>query len=125
MIDYTPPKWMKTPQDKWRLDEIKSGVIVNSYNVKVPLVIFGRTPPPMDSIIHGSAAAENEDEGDNNGCLIILTAHESCSRLHARIAFDSSGIPWLRDLGSGNGTKGKGVCHVFSVCLLLLDIFFK
>ncbi len=27
-----------------------------------------------------------------------------CSRLHARIAFDSYGSPWLRDLGSGNGT---------------------
>lgn len=27
-----------------------------------------------------------------------------CSRLHARIAFDSTGTPWLRDLGSANGT---------------------
>ena len=33
-----------------------------------------------------------------------MTAHESCSRQHARIAFDAHGTPWLRDLGSGNGT---------------------
>ena len=34
-----------------------------------------------------------------------MTAHESCSRLHARIAFTShSGTPYLKDLGSGNGT---------------------
>lgn len=127
MTDYSPPKWMKPPQgnNHWRLDEIKSGVIVNSYNIKVPLVIFGRTPPPplppirMDhrtdttSTIPPGTSVEEETQQENKGYLTILTVHESCSRLHARIAFDSNGIPWLRDLGSGNGTKGKEDCAVF------------
>lgn len=30
--------------------------------------------------------------------------HESASRQHARIAFDSNGIPWLKDLKSTHGT---------------------
>lgn len=34
----------------------------------------------------------------------VELAHESCSRRHARIAFDSRGIPWLRDLESTHGT---------------------
>ena len=34
----------------------------------------------------------------------ITLAHESISRQHARIAFDSQGIPWLRDLQSTHGT---------------------
>lgn len=38
----------------------------------------------------------------------VVTLHESCSRLHARIAFDGGGTPWLRDLGSGNGTFVNG-----------------
>ena len=40
--------------------------------------------------------------------VTIPTLHESCSRVHARIAFDSTGTPWLRDLGSGNGTLVNG-----------------
>jgi hypothetical protein len=35
----------------------------------------------------------------------IVVAHASCSRLHARIAFDSAGTPWLRDLASTHGTR--------------------
>ena len=35
---------------------------------------------------------------------ISYSKNTGCSRLHARIAFDSTGTPWLRDLGSGNGT---------------------
>ena len=33
----------------------------------------------------------------------IVLYHESCSRRHARVAFDSRGVPWLRDLGSAHG----------------------
>jgi hypothetical protein len=40
--------------------------------------------------------------------VTVPALHESCSRVHARIAFDSSGTPWLRDLGSGNGTLVNG-----------------
>jgi pSer/pThr/pTyr-binding forkhead associated (FHA) protein len=92
MSTYQAPEWMQVPpaifsQDEWKLDEIKNGVVVTSHNL-TPLVTFGRAPV---------TGIENS--------LAILTAHESCSRLHARIAFDSQGIPWLRDLGSGNGTK--------------------
>ncbi len=41
---------------------------------------------------------------DDPSLVDIVTSHESCSRRHARIAFDRDGTPWLRDLGSGNGT---------------------
>jgi len=88
MSNYHPPKWIVNPETKkWKLDEIKNGIIVHSHELTAPLVTFGRTPGVK-------------------GALAIFTAHESCSRLHARIAFDSTGTPWLRDLGSGNGTKG-------------------
>ena len=88
MSDYHPPKWIVNPEkNKWKLDEIKDGIIVHFHELTAPLVTFGRTPGVK-------------------GALAIVTAHESCSRLHARIAFDSTGTPWLRDLGSGNGTKG-------------------
>ncbi len=36
--------------------------------------------------------------------IILHYVYVGCSRLHARIAFDSTGTPWLRDLESGNGT---------------------
>ncbi len=41
---------------------------------------------------------------DDPSLVDIVTSHESCSRRHAQIAFDRDGTPWLRDLGSGNGT---------------------
>lgn len=103
MSTYNPPKWTKAPNANWRLDEIKSGVIVNSYALEgIPLVIFGRTPTA--AVLSGTTDQQQENLLGSS-YLTITTAHESCSRLHARIAFDSSGIPWLRDLGSGNGTK--------------------
>ena len=107
---YSPPTWMNPPKENtWRLDEIKSGVIVNSYALNVPLVIFGRTPPSCPSLPPAATRVDHCPQADNDAFLFlaIVTAHESCSRIHARIAFDSKGVPWLRDLGSGNGTKGK------------------
>lgn len=86
MSTYHAPNWMQNPSSGWKLDEIKNGIIVNSYDLNNALISFGRTP-------------------GIKGATGIFTAHESCSRLHARIAFDSNGTPWLRDLGSGNGTK--------------------
>jgi len=91
-MSYIKPTWCSPPpsssSSQWRLDEIKNGIIVDSHTISTAIVAFGR-------------AAELEDADATNIC----TAHESCSRLHARIAFDSNGVPWLRDLGSGNGTK--------------------
>ena len=98
MASYRPPEWMKPPSVQtsllssnceWKLDEIKGGIVVASHVLKTPLITFGRVPP--SSPMKESSA--------------IVTAHESCSRLHARIAFDAQGTPWLRDLQSGNGTK--------------------
>jgi len=114
MSTYNPPKWMADPRNKiWKLDEIKNGVVVDSHELNASLVTFGRTP-------------------EIKGAHAIITAHESCSRLHARIAFDSTGTPWLRDLGSGNGTKGTLSVEYLSTIalytLLLLSmslIYFK
>lgn len=107
LLEYSPPAWLISGDEllgitsadstndidgtaTWRLDEIKSGVIVGQHSLHgVPLIIFGRVVPE-------SALPDNSQ--------FIITAHESCSRLHARIAFDQSGLPWLRDLGSNNGT---------------------
>lgn len=41
---------------------------------------------------------------DDPSLVDVVTAHESCSRLHARLAFDSSGNLWLSDLKANNGT---------------------
>jgi hypothetical protein len=114
MSTYNPPKWMADPRNKiWKLDEIKNGVVVDSHELNASLVTFGRTP-------------------EIKGAHAFITAHESCSRLHARIAFDSTGTPWLRDLGSGNGTKGTLSVEYLSTIalytLLLLSmslIYFK
>ena len=74
----------------WRLDEIKGGLTICQHSLHgIPLILFGRVSPEA-TLPHES--------------LFVLTAHESCSRMHARIAFDRSGLPWLRDLGSNNGT---------------------
>jgi len=104
MLDYAPPSWIiksskladitladDDTKSTWNLDEIKAGVIVCEHNLHaVPLILFGRVLPDIPL------------PGENTH--FIITAHESCSRLHARIAFDQSGSPWLRDLGSNNGT---------------------
>lgn len=88
MSKYVAPTWMHPPSsDDWSLDEIKGGVIVNTYPLRNSLILFGRSPL-----------------SEFKSSAFITTAHESCSRLHARIAFDKSGSPWLRDLGSANKT---------------------
>ena len=98
---YQQPEWCQNPPPStWSLDEIKNGSIINTYRLDQSCVTFGRA----------------EDQ------VSIVTAHPSCSRLHARIAFDMNtlsnsfssssssssslilGTPWLRDLGSAHGT---------------------
>mmetsp|Transcript_19864 Transcript_19864/g.35930 ORF Transcript_19864/g.35930 Transcript_19864/m.35930 type:complete len:639 (-) Transcript_19864:3-1919(-) len=83
------PSWSRPPQHAWSLDEIKHGNILSTHSlnnvIQTQCVTFGRI-------------------ADDPAIVDIVTAHESCSRLHARIAFDQNGTPWLRDLGSGNGT---------------------
>ena len=37
--------------------------------------------------------------------MSIPTAHPSCSRIHARLAFDEMGRAWLKDMGSTHGTR--------------------
>lgn len=68
------------------MDEIKGGVLVANHAIQTASTTFGRAADVVS----------------------IPTLHESCSRVHARIAFDSMGVPWLRDLGSGNGTTVGG-----------------
>lgn len=85
--------WICPPHAAWSLDEVKLGNVVSTYSLNEIItnnddhcgVVFGRI-------------------ADDPSLVDIVTAHESCSRRHARLAFDRNGTPWLRDLGSGNGT---------------------
>lgn len=84
-LDFKEPAWAVAPPttDSWTLLEIKSGVEVADYKLDNACTLFGRAVDKPN----------------------IQLNHESCSRLHARIAFDSTGVPWLRDLGSSHGTS--------------------
>lgn len=81
------PSWAVPPpsNDTWTLVEIKGGVEVASYPFQQKCIVLGRAASDL-------------------GTHHVTLAHESCSRHHARIAFDSGGIPWLRDLASSHGT---------------------
>jgi pSer/pThr/pTyr-binding forkhead associated (FHA) protein len=80
---YNEPAWAQKPSQEWSLLEIKSGVECSTYELQTrKCTILGRA----EDMVH------------------IALAHESCSRQHGRIAFDSQGIPWLRDLQSTHGT---------------------
>ena len=69
---------------QWKLIEIKNGVELAEHSLgHKACVIFGRAVDQVD----------------------IVLSHESCSRQHARIAFDgATGTPWLMDLQSTHGT---------------------
>ena len=91
--------WTRPPQHGWSLDEVKQGNVVATYSLK--------------DIIQTHYNSRNNGDGfgvtfgriaDDPSLVDIVTSHESCSRRHARIAFDRDGTPWLRDMGSGNGT---------------------
>ena len=83
-MSYQEPEWaVKPSQGEWYLTEIKGGMEVGKYRLdKRATTIFGRAT----DMVH------------------IPLNHESASRQHARISFDSQGIPWLRDLKSTHGT---------------------
>lgn len=82
MADYQKPSWCQVPGHTWTLIEIKNGTEIAQHLLKGACTVIGRAADLVD----------------------VELAHESCSRRHARIAFDSRGIPWLRDLGSTHGT---------------------
>jgi pSer/pThr/pTyr-binding forkhead associated (FHA) protein len=81
MSDYQQPPWTAPPTGDWKLLEIKGGIQLTTH-VLVRCTVLGRAEDVVD----------------------IHLAHESCSRQHARIAFDQTGTPWLRDLGSTHGS---------------------
>lgn len=97
---WKPPSWSCSPPPthRWHLDELKNGHVVATHS--------------LNDILSSSHNNNRRSSGccvtfgrlDDPTQIDILTAHESCSRLHARIAFTSSGTPYLKDLGSGNGT---------------------
>lgn len=90
--NWTPPFWSHPPSQshQWNLLEIKQGNLLSSVSLnelaskRSGCITFGRMDEPS--------------------LVDVVTAHESCSRLHARLAFDSSGNLWLRDLKANNGT---------------------
>mmetsp|Transcript_20149 Transcript_20149/g.30229 ORF Transcript_20149/g.30229 Transcript_20149/m.30229 type:complete len:316 (-) Transcript_20149:2257-3204(-) len=104
--NYQLPSWSKRPRDgdEWCLEEIKNGVVVQKHKLDLPVITFGRTPLHLPTNSSKSTCTSDGSDSSSRAFKSVLTAHESCSRLHARIAFDSTGTPWLRDLGSGNGT---------------------
>lgn len=81
---YTIPRWAVDPPSPniWKLLEIKNGIITAEHVLNQRYILVGRAQE----------------------CVDIWLAHESCSRYHARFAFDQSGTLWLRDLGSTHGT---------------------
>lgn len=91
------PAWAQPPQHSWSLDEIKLGNLISSYSLNDIITQPHSKNNSGCCITFGRIA-------DNPTLVDIVTAHESCSRIHARIAFDNHGTPWLRDLGSGNGS---------------------
>lgn len=79
---YPPPPWAHPPPSStaWVLAEIKQGVEVARHKLTHACTTLGR-----------------QESCD------IPSLHASLSRVHARIAFDRSGTPWLRDLKSAHG----------------------
>ena len=81
---YKEPEWAVQPSSSvWALAEIKGGVEVAKHDLSNrATTILGRAVGQVHVPLH----------------------HESISRQHARISFDSRGNPWLRDLQSAHGT---------------------
>lgn len=78
-----PPPWAANPprNEKWVLVEIKDGVVVDEHDITSRLhTIIGRNAH-------------------------IVQHHASISRQHARLAFDSNGTLWFRDLSSAHGVR--------------------
>ena len=96
MAQRPKPVWAQPPQHTWSLDEIKLGNVISTYS--------------LNNIIKQNSSKLNSNTctfgriADNPSVVDIVSAHESCSRVHARIAFDNNGTPWLKCLGSANGT---------------------
>ena len=83
-MSYSEPSWAKPPPSEfqWDLLEVKNGVEISRHKLSNACILLGRATDMVQIPIY----------------------HESASRQHARIAFDSQGIPWLRDLKSTHGT---------------------
>ena len=90
------PTWAQPPQHTWSLDEIKLGNLISTYSLN-DIINQNSSKLSSNTCTFGRIA-------DNPSLVDIVTAHESCSRVHARIAFDNNGTPWLKCLGSANGT---------------------
>ena len=90
--NWTAPYWSKPPQqsNEWNLLEIKQGSLLFTYS--------------LNELASNRSGCISFGRMDDSSFVDIVTAHESCSRLHARLAFDASGNLWLRDLKSNNGT---------------------
>ncbi|KAL7483214.1 hypothetical protein ACHAW6_008932 [Cyclotella cf. meneghiniana] len=94
---WTAPHWSHppSPPTSWKLLEIKQGILISTHS--------------LTALSARRAGCITIGRIDDPALTDIPVAHESCSRLHARIAFDSRGVPWLRDLGSNHGTFVNGV----------------
>lgn len=78
---YRKPPWAKAPRSEWFMVEIKDGVESAVHRLDQSCTLIGRAADQVH----------------------IALQHESVSRVHARVAFDRSGTPWLRDLASSHG----------------------
>lgn len=97
-LPYKEPKWATVPERKYSLEVLKSGSIVETYDLSSSLFVFGRS------------TASN--------CVL---AHPSISRYHAVLQFgkmENDSIPgfYLYDLNSTHGTffnKSKIKPHLY------------
>lgn len=79
---YPNPDWATPTTNEWTLVEIKGGMELSKINLSQrPCWLLGRAADQVH----------------------IPMQHPSISRCHARIAFDQSGTPWLRDCKSTHG----------------------
>jgi len=96
MAQRPKPVWAQPPQHTWSIDEIKLGNVISTYSLN-DIINKNSSKLSSNTCTFGRIA-------DNPSLVDIVTAHESASRVHARIAFDNNDTPWLKCLGSANGT---------------------
>ncbi|KAL7451251.1 hypothetical protein ACHAWC_003074, partial [Mediolabrus comicus] len=108
---WQPPSWSHIPPttQQWHLDELKNGHVVSTHSLNDILTSNNNSSSQRRRCITFGRLPDSSQ-------IDIQTAHESCSRLHARIAFTSRGIPYLKDLGSNNGTFVNNVRLPMEAC---------
>ena len=83
MAQRPKPVWAQPPQHLWSIDEIKLGNVISTYSLN-DIINQNSSKCSSNTCTFGRIA-------DDPSLVDIVTAHESCSRVHARISFDNNG----------------------------------